>query len=258
LITSKKFAAADRYGTLPVILNKMFDIFDYDEDYIYVRKGVNYSKGAKSSFLECVMEGMYKETGILNSTDREAFLAEKRCELATDANAAACSQEMYDYTLSEIINIIQDSSIYMEPSLFSSLLEQHFNCNIFVFSRSDNNTNINIPRHIHAYYKNKRENAKCIFIYEHKGSSADKEKGTRCELIVKWEKRDKDNVSYYYPYTSKVSKGVRNLYMSMIKSYALKDEIVESSIPKIINTKNVNRRKCCVKKNVKSVNKNAI
>jgi hypothetical protein len=239
LITSKKFAAADRYGTLPVNLNKMFNIFDYDEDYIYVRKGVNYSKGAKSSFLECVMEGMYKETGILNSTDREAFLAEKRYELATDANAAACSQEMYDYTLSEIINIIQDSSIYMEPSLFSSLLEQHFNCNIFVFSRSDNNTNMNIPRHIHAYYKNKRENAKCIFIYEHKGSSADKEKGTRCELIVKWEKRDKDNVSYYYPYTSKVSKGVRNLYMSMIKSYALKDEIVESSIPKIINTKKV-------------------
>jgi hypothetical protein len=239
LITSKKFAAADRYGTLPVNLNKMFDIFDYDEDYIYVRKGVNYSKGAKSSFLECVMEGMYKETGILNSTDREAFLAEKRCELATDANAAACSQEMYDYTLSEIINIIQDSSIYMEPSLFSSLLEQHFNCNIFVFSRSDNNTNMIIPRHIHAYYKNKRENAKCIFIYEHKGSSADKEKGTRCELIVKWEKRDKDNVSYYYPYTSKVSKGVRNLYMSMIKSYALKHEIVESSIPKIINTKKV-------------------
>jgi len=237
LITSKKFAAADRYGTLPANLNKMFDIFDYDEDYMYLRKGVNYSKDAKSSFLECVMEGMYKETKILDSTDREAFLAEKRHELATDANAAACSQEMYDYTLSEIIDIIRDSRIYMEPSLFSSLLEQHFNCNIFVFSRSNNNTNLIIPRHIHAYYKNKRENAKCIFIYEHKGSSADKEKGSRCELIVKWEKTNKENVSYYYPYKSKVSKGVRDVYMSMIKSYALKDEIVEFFIPPIINTK---------------------
>jgi hypothetical protein len=239
LITSKKFAAADRYGTLPANLNKMFDIFDYDEDYIYVRKGVNYSKGAKSSFLECVMEGMYIETDILESTDREDFIAKKRNELATAANASACSQEMYDYTLSEIINIIQDSSIYMEPSLFISLLEQHFNCNIFVFSRSDNNTNLIIPRHIHAYYKNKRENAKCIFIYEHKGSSADKEKGTRCELIVKWMKTDKHDVSYYYPYKSKVSKGVRDVYMSMIKSYALKHEIVESSIPRITNTKKV-------------------
>lgn len=238
LITSKKFAAADRYGTLPANLNKMFDIFDYDEDYIYVRKGVSYSRDAKSSFLECVMEGMYKETHILESTDREAFLAEKRHELATDANAAACSQEMYDYTLSEIIDIIRDSRIYMEPSLFSSLLEQHFNCNIFVFSRSDNNTSLIVPRHTHAYYKNKRENAKCIFIYEHKGSSADKEKGIRCELIVKWMKTDKHDVSYYYPYKSKVSKGVRDVYMSMIKSYSLKDEIVELSIPQI-NTKKV-------------------
>ena len=239
LITSKKFAAADRYGTLPPNLCKMFDIFNYDEDYIYVRKGVNYSKDAKSSFLECVMEGMYKETRILESTDREAFLAEKRNELATAENAAACSQEMYDYTLSEIIDIIRDSRNYMEPSLFTSLLEQHFNCNIFVFSRSDNNTNLIIPRHIHAYYKNKRENAKCIFIYEHKGSSADKEKGIRCELIVKWMKTDKNDVSYYYPYRSKVSKGVRDVYTNMIKSYALKHEIVESSIPQIINTKKV-------------------
>ena len=236
LITSKKFAPADRYGTLPDNLNKMFDIFDYDEDYIYVRKGVH---DEKSSFLECVMEGMYRETGILDSADREEFIAKKRNELATAANAAACSQEMYDYTLSEIIDIIRDPNIYMEPSLFSSLLEQHFNCNIFVFSRSNNNTSLIIPRHIHSYYKNKQENAKCIFIYEHKGSPVDKKKGIRCELIVKWMKTDKHDVSYYYPYNSNVSKGVRDVYMSMIKSYALKNEIVESSIPKIKDTEKV-------------------
>ena len=232
LITSKKFAPADRYGTLPDNLNKMFEIFDYDEDYIYVRKGVH---NAKSSFLECVMEGMYKQTGILGYKDRNAYLAKVRAELATVANAAACCQEMYDYTLSEIIDIIRDPYLYMEPALFSSFLEQHFNCNIFVFSKSGNNTSLIIPRHTHAYYKNKRED-NCIFIYEHKGSPADKEKGIRCELIVKWKKTDKDDVSYYYPYRSNVSKGVKNVYMSMIKSYALKDEIVESSIPQIIDT----------------------
>lgn len=235
LITSKKFAAADKYGTLPAILNKMFGIFDYDEDYVYVRKGVH---NANSSFLECVMEGMYKQTGILGYKDRNAYLAKVRAELATVANAAACSQEMYDYTLSEIIDIIRDPYLYMEPALFTSFLEQHFNCNIFVFSRSVNNTSLIIPRHINAYYKNKRE-ANCIFIYEHKGSPADKEKGIRCELIVKWRKTDKDDVSYYYPYRSKVSKGVRDVYMSMIKSYALKDEIVESSVPQIIDTEKV-------------------
>jgi hypothetical protein len=236
LITSKKFVAADKYGTLPTNLNKMFDIFDYNENYIYVRKGVH---DANSSFLECVMEGMYETTDILDhADDRKAYLIKRRSELANETNAAACSQEMYDYTLSEIIDVIRDPNMYMKPSLFTSLLEQLFNCNIFVFNRSDDNTSLVIPRHIHAYYKNKRENAKCIFIYEHKGSSADKEKGIRCELIVKWMKTDKHNVSYYYPYNSNVSKGVRDVYMSMIKSYALKDEIVESSIPQI-NTKKV-------------------
>ena len=236
LITSKKFVDADKYGTLPTNLNKMFDIFDYNENYIYVRKGVH---DANSSFLECVMEGMYETTDILDhADDRKAYLIKRRSELANEANAAACSQEMYDYTLSEIIDVIRDPNMYMKPSLFTSLLEQLFNCNIFVFNRSDDNTSLIIPRHIHAYYKNKRENAKCIFIYEHKGSSADKEKGIRCELIVKWMKTDKHNVSYYYPYNSNVSKGVRDVYMSMIKTYALKDEIVESSIPQI-NTKKV-------------------
>jgi hypothetical protein len=52
-------------------------------------------------------------------------------------------------------------------------------------------------------------------------------------------KTDKHDVSYYYPYNSKVSKGVRDVYMSMIKSYALKNEIVESSIPKIKDTEKV-------------------
>lgn len=233
LITTKKFAAADRYGTLPDNLNKMFGIFDYDEEYIYVRKGVY---DAKNSFLECVMEGMYETTKILEHVvDRKAYITKVRSLLANEANAAACRQEMYDYSIKQIIEIIRDSSLYMEPSLFSSFLEQHFNCNIFVFSRSgNNNTSLIIPRHIHAYYKNKRE-ANCIFIYEHTGSQADKEKGKRCELIVKWKKTKRDDVEYFYEYDSDVSRGVRDVYSSMKQAYALRDEIQESSIPQIID-----------------------
>lgn len=232
LITTKKFAPADRYGTLPDNLNKMFGIFDYDEEYIYVRKGVY---DAKSSFLECVMEGMYETTKILEHiSDRKAYITKLRSALANEANAAACRQEMYDYSIEQIIEIIRDASLYMEPSLFSSFLEQHFNCNIFVFSRSGGNTSLIIPRHIHAYYKNKRE-AKCIFIYEHTGSQADKEKGKRCELIVKWKKTKKDDVEYFYEYDSDVSRGVRDVYSSMKQTYALRDKIQESSIPQIID-----------------------
>jgi len=227
LITTKKFVSADKYGTLPANLNKMFDIFDYNEEFVYVRKGVH---DANSSFLECVLEGMYETTDILEHTeDRKEYLTKLRCELANEANAAACRQEMYDYSIEQIIETIRDPSLYMEPSLFTSFLEQHFKCNIFVFSRSVNNANLTIPRHLHAYYKNKRE-ANCVFIYEHTGSQADKQKGKRCELIVKWRKTKKDDVRYFYEYDSDISKGVRDVYNSMKQVYILKDEIQESSI----------------------------
>ena len=226
LITTKKFAPADKYGTLPDNLTKMFEIFDYAEDHVYVRKGVH---EPKSSFLECVMEGMYRQTGILDVEDRKVHIERERVKLATAANAAACRQEMYNYSIKQIMENISDPSLYMDPSLFTSLLEQHFNCNIFVFSRTGNNAKLNIPRHIQAYYKNKRE-ANCIFIYEHGGSPADKEKGKRCELIVRWTKTDKHDVYYYYPHISKVSRGVREVYNKMKQSYALNNEIEESSI----------------------------
>uniref|UniRef100_A0A6C0H4D6 Uncharacterized protein n=1 Tax=viral metagenome TaxID=1070528 RepID=A0A6C0H4D6_9ZZZZ len=226
LITTKKFVPPDKYGTLPDNLTKMFEIFDYDEDYVYVRKGVY---EANSSFLECVMEGMYRQTGILDVEDRKVYIESERVKLATAANAAACRQEMYDYSIKQIMDIIRDSSLYMEPSLFTSFLEQHFNCNIFVFSRAENNAKLNIPRHIQSYYKNKRE-ANCIFIYEHGGSVADKEKGKRCELIVKWMKSDKHDVYYYYPHVSKVSRGVREVYNKMKQAYALDNQIEDSSI----------------------------
>jgi hypothetical protein len=229
LLTTKKFASADKYGTLPDNMNKMFEIFDYDEEYMYIRKGVHV---AKSSFLECVMEGMHLKTGILAIEDRESYLAKVRKKLATEANAASCKQEMYDYTTKQIIDIIRDPSVYMDPSLFTSLLEQHFNCNIFVFTRNGDKARLNIPRHDKAYYKNKRK-ANCIFIYEHSGSPADKEKDTRCELIVKWRKIDKDDVSYYSLYDSKISIGVREIYNRMNQSYALNMEITETIFPSV-------------------------
>ena len=229
LITTKKFASADKYGTLPNNMKTMFEIFDYNEEYMYIRKGVHVSK---SSFLECVMEGMHDKTGILTVEDRDSYLAKFRKELATKENAAACRQEMYDYTSKQIIDIIRDRSVYMDPSLFTSLLEQHFNCNIFVFTRNGDKASLSIPRHDKSYYKNKRD-AKCIFIYEHKGSPADKEKDTRCELIVKWRKIDKDDVSYYSPYDSKISIGIREVYRLMNQSYSLDTEITETTFPSV-------------------------
>lgn len=237
LIKTKRFASQDSHGTLPDNMKKLFEIFDYDDEYIYVRKGMY---NGNSSFLQCVMEAMDTDILQVESEYIEERLIEQRKMMATPQNAALCRQEMYDYTTEEIINIIGNSEVYMNPSLFTSLLEQYFNCNIFVFNRSNENGELIIPRHTQAYYKNKAletddKKSNCIFIYEHTGSNADKGiyQGSHCELIIKWKKTDKKDLTYAFSYNSKIAKGVRKIFNRMCRTYALNIEIKEKTFPKI-------------------------
>lgn len=231
LIVTNKFVPKDNYGTLPEDITKMFNIFNYQDGFMYVRKGVF---NTKSSFLDCVMEGMYVETNILSYTDekdRANYLYQVREKLAVAARAASASQEMFDFTTEEIIAATKDPDVYLKPSLFTALLEEFFDCNIYVFNRNNNNRNgqLILPRHLQAYYKTKRRK-KCIFIYEHMGSISDHATYPRCELIVRWRtigKEEKD-VSYYSTYDSKIGQGVRKVFNQMRKAYALNVEIGET------------------------------
>lgn len=233
LIITDKFLTKDNYGVLPEDMVKLFNSIDYTEGYKYVRKGVN---NTKSSFLECVLEGMYEETNILDYSTRDERinkLYQFRDELTSKERAALCKQEMYDFDISQIQNIISDKDIYFNPKLFTSLLEEVFNCNIYVFSRiNTSNTQLTIPRYIQAYYKKQRE-AKSIFIYEHTGSISDHSEYPRCELIIKWRIQggDEEDISYYFDYRSKVSKEIKNIYDNLKKAYALNLEISDTILP---------------------------
>lgn len=233
LIITNKFVPRNKYGTLPSDIIKMFDIFDYRDGYMYVRKGVF---NTKSSFLECVMEGLYQETNILDFDDkdeREAFLYQTREVMAQYNQAASCKQEMYDFTTEEIISSIKDNNIYLDPKLFTGLLEEYFDCNIYIFNRSNlRDGQLSLPRHLQAYYKTKRR-AKSVFIYEHKGSTSDHAKYPRCELIVRWKigGGEEKDVSYYSNYDSKISVGIRSVFNKLRKSFALNSEITENVFP---------------------------
>lgn len=239
IIITNKFVPKDNYGTLPDDITKLFDIFDPQEGYMYVRKGVF---DTKSSFLDCVMEGMYEETDILSFQDkmeREARLYDMREELAVPSYAASCRQEMYDFSTEEILTAIRDPNVYMDPKLFISMLEERFNCNIYVFNRTNiRNGQLALPRHLQAFYKTKRR-AKCIFIYEHWGSISDHAKYPRCELIVRWRigGGKEEDVTYYSNYDSKIAEGVRTVFNRMRKAYALNIEITETEFP--INNPNL-------------------
>lgn len=223
-ITTNKFVNRDTFGELPSTIKDILTIIQADDTFEFVRKGVNDSK---HSFIECVMEGMYQYTDVLNTSERDAFVLSKRKE--TRMHASVCKQEMYDFTIDEIKKMITNPSVYFDPELFVHLMEIVFKCNIYVFRKEGLVTQLLTPRHLQSYYKT--ENAyKTVLIYEHTGSISDHAKYPRCELIVKLNKNT-DETAYHFDNDSAISKGILNTFTQLNTSYALTQDISMSVFP---------------------------
>lgn len=208
----------DAFGILPENINKIFAIADFHSK--YYRKGVFRNV---NSFLNCVLEALYEETDILSIKDeneREKKLTEIRNSLVTPDLISACKQEMYDYKNEDIIEILLNEKKYLDPTLFIHLLEIKYNCNIFLFRKEPNNL-IVVPRHIKGYYKTKN-NAKCIFIYEHTGGESEKIEYPQCELIVR---QYEDDTEYNFPCNSNISKNIFDIFEKINTYYIFNKKI---------------------------------
>ena len=220
----------DSFGTLPENITRLFWIVD--------SKGIYYRKGMfrnKNSFLNCVMEALNEETKILsinNESERENYLNDVRKQLVEE-NIACCKQEMYDYKNEDIINYINDLEKYFDPKLFIHLLELKFNCNIFIFNRT-NNGELILPRHIKGYYKLKNKR-KSIFIYEHTGGESKKVEYPQCELIVR--EIGEETPEYNFSYGSIITENIFNVFDKINTSYIFnkKIELIEFNIFSRIN-----------------------
>ena len=172
--------------------------------------------------------------------ERINYLNDLRTQLDTeDASATCCKQEMYDYSQTEILQIIKDPNIYFDPRFMTNLIEKYFNCKIVLFSRvttglqenkyeDDNNTVLTLPRHIQAYYKT-QENVPIILIYERLGRGNEQKDYPRCELISYWNGENK--LTTLHDGDSEVSLQMQVLYERVRESYNLNCRIPQSIIP---------------------------
>lgn len=226
LIITDKILGSEKYGELPVSLKKLFDILDMDSKYKYIRVGVSRSH---SSFLEAVMMGLYIQTGILDLTDSEErinLVLQTRQDLSNDNFAPMAKQCMYDSTITEIQDFLHDDGKYLNPKLTMQLLEEYFNCNIFLFDREK----MRLPRYTQSYYTKKRD-APCVFIYEHMGSESDHAKYPQCELIVRWNTTRGDDTQYSFPLEQKIGRGVQKVFSMLNSGYVLEEKISQVDFP---------------------------
>ena len=234
IISTDKILKHDQYGTLPSNIDNLFSIIDPDPNTVYVRRGVGVSdKRNVNSFINAVMEALDETTDILSLEDEdelESELIDQRNKLATKKKAALCRQELYDMSTQEIIKIIENGNMYFNPKWFIHLLEDRFDCNIFLFTKKTLNGEMTLPRHLQAYYKNVNRN-RCIYIFEHMGSKSDidiRYPWPQCELIVKYNNKT-GNVQDSF--TFEESKNIRRVYSRLRQSYALDNFIDERYLP---------------------------
>jgi len=220
IITSNKFLKFKQIGRLPKNINKFFELIDEDKNYEYFRIGMNKNK---STFLNCVLYALN-----LSTDEDENKVINTRKDLATINLASSAKQEMFDYSLDDILNKIRNDNEYFNPNYFIHLLELKYNCNIILFKRDDNNIDgtLSIPRHIKGYFKTNNKFDKCIFIYEHNGIDSDNAKFPQCELICRWNKAGKkDDLEYGFNYDSVITKNALKIYSSYDEFFILHKQI---------------------------------
>ena len=215
IITTNKLLNNGQIGHLPPNIKKFFDIIDEDKNYEYFRIGMVKSN---NSFINCILFA-------LNIVQDDNMI---RSSLSTLELAASCRQEMFDFTSQDIINKINNLEEYFNPNFFIHMLEIKYKCNIFLFTRNEDNIDgiLTIPRNIKGYFKSKNLFDKTIFIYEHKGIDSDITKYPSCELIFRWDKKGKkDDLQYIFNSNSYISKNALTIFNEYNDFYILKNRM---------------------------------
>lgn len=224
IIKTNKVLDNNRFGSLPNDIENLFTFVYPDQTYEYVRKGVFKNN---HSFLNCVMEAFDEKTNILSLTDeaeREEFLIAERKKLATESLASLCRQELYDKKVKDIMKMIENPEVYLNPTLFVHLLEYYYKCNIFIFTKLNilSDGEMVLPRHLQSYYTYKNDYP-CIYIYEHPKNEK------HCELIIKYNTVKQEEPQYLF--TKKEARNIKKLFLKLNDSYALSTHIKELKLP---------------------------
>ena len=213
------------YGLLPEDdLAKNFELFLDDDKFKMLRKGIFKTS---SSILECILialwEEKYKDFFEMDTIkEHDDYLMKLRQKMATRILATTCKQEMYDFSIEEILEILVNPKVYLDPSHFIHMLELYFDCTIYVFSRSKNKleTKLITPRHLQSYYRNKTEK-RTIFIYEHWGNKSDSNIWPHCELIVQSKRGKDDETIDIFDWNSKIVNNVKYVFNKLNNNYSL-------------------------------------
>jgi hypothetical protein len=185
-----KILLENQFGNLPSNVEEIFNFFLSEPTDQFLRRGV---APTNRSLIDCVYPNEPQK--LINAMQKKAVLAK---------------QEMYDYSIEEIQEIISNG--FIDASLFYSLVEEALNINLFVFTSSG----ILIPRHKNGYFKRQKTREKSCILYE---QIDNRFKFKRYEIIYK-------NGSFIHLTESRLIKFCFKLFYESLKTFGPLDGLI--------------------------------
>ena len=229
-IKTNKILSYEIYGSLEPFenVNMFFDGINVDEEnYHYIRFGVDRSK---FSFVQCVFEALeksYKNKGKSKEDRLEEIYNEIMIMTEDDALMSSARQEFPDKSVEKIKEMMLDKETYINPKLFIRILENFYECKIYIFSSET----LEIPNHLKNYITNEN-NEKVVIIIEHIGSTSDRAVYPQCEVIIKSNKFKADDITFNFEKDSVEVMNLRTIFSKLVNSYYLSQNVKESKIEK--------------------------
>ena len=213
IIITNKILESDIFGVLPEYLNNL--LVSIKPKFDFYRKGVTRTN---NSFIECISEAFDPEHEQFSRNDDRIsdFLEKIRQELAENTPIPITRQENYDLTVSDIKDDILDMNQYFDPKKYYRLLEDKYNCNIYLF----NENGMVIPEHVENYLRYYKRYVHSIFIYEHLGSESDNAKFPQCEILTGIDPNIGVTTQFYHlPYSNPFSIEIEKIFVKYNQSY---------------------------------------
>ena len=229
IILTNKFLNSDNFGILPEYLNNMF--ISIQPNFDFYRKGVTRTK---NSFIECITEIFDPEYKQFSRDDDRIpnFLEKVRQDLVEFQSVAITRQEEYDRSIDQIKQHILDMDRYFDPKKYYRLLEEKYNCNIYLF----NETEMIIPYHLQNYLRYHNRYPNSVFIFEHYGSESDNATFPQCEIISGINPKIGGNTQFYtLPYSNHISLSVEKIFIKYNQSYLYNRLSTRIKLPENLN-----------------------
>jgi len=226
IFTTNKIAPPKRLGVLIKDVDSFFKSIDNTNT--YVREGVSRSVNSVIESLLLAREGKNFESYTREEKIKET--SKIRQELVERLKDGDIYQQTIFYSRNpeSVQSYLSDNNKYLDPRMFTRLLEDYFKCSIFIFSQNEQYPFgvLSCPHNLKEYLQLKRKSYKTVFIYENMGSELDNLEYPQCELIVRLNERGEKKSSFENDF--EIVKRTREIFNEMYISDKSDDDMIIS------------------------------